>query len=705
MRLHAVVAATCLMLLASGLRAQESSPPSDAPAPAVSRPDAADPEVSKPENGTDAQPYTETTVVTASRTKEQIIDAPVSISVVGPEQIEASPADNYADLLRGVPGLNVVQTSARDVNFTSRINTTTLSTSQLALVDGRSVYQDFFGFVMWDVLPVNFEEVESVEVLRGPGSAVWGPNAIAGVVNVRTKSPREIDGGLFVAGAGERGTRYGSILWADAFKKLSYKISGSWFQQDPWPRPTKTPSGTLLPSFANEGSQQPKADLRVDYEPEDGKLWSFRLGDARTSGIVHTGLGPFRVDDKTTAPYMETSYEGHHIDGKFYVNGIDGDAVNVLNGLDFKFKSTTYVGDLSWRHLVGKRNLFVLGGDARLSQFDLSLAPDESSRREAGAFLEDQIVFSDHVILSLGARVDDFSTIGAVFSPRTSLILKPNPNHSVRFAYNKAYRAPSLINNVLRTSIVQAATADFGGGPQTFYFPSGAVGNPDLKEETVDAYEIGYTANLRNKATLTAAVYQNVVKDNIDFYVSKVYTPSDPPPAIPGLPGLPDPPGPAVLAIVSLPKEFSFRNVGEARYRGVELGLNVDFAKGVTGQFSATWQDQPRVKDDTPLQPLDLGSPSKYLFHAGVQAHRGALSGGLGVSYTDNAFWSDVLDSRYWGSTPAFFQVDGSIGRDFAKKRLKLVLNATDLLDDRIQQHVFGDIMGRKATLELRAKW
>src|ERR687887_43477 len=72
--------------------------------------------------------------------------------------------------------------------------TGTLATGQLALLDGRSLYQDFFGFVMWDFLPVNFNEVKQVEVIRGPASAVWGANAVNGVVNVITKSPREAPG-------------------------------------------------------------------------------------------------------------------------------------------------------------------------------------------------------------------------------------------------------------------------------------------------------------------------------------------------------------------------------------------------------------------------------------------------------------------------------------------------------------------------------
>ena len=100
------------------------------------------------------------------------------------------------------PALNITQVSARDINVTTRGATGTLATGQLALLDGRSLYQDFFGFVMWDFLPVNLNEIKQIEVIRGPASAVWGANALYGVVNVITKSPREMQGTSAILGLG-----------------------------------------------------------------------------------------------------------------------------------------------------------------------------------------------------------------------------------------------------------------------------------------------------------------------------------------------------------------------------------------------------------------------------------------------------------------------------------------------------------------------
>lgn len=131
----------------------------------------------------------DTIVVSAAKVESTLINAPVSMSVVTSDVLTSTSAQNYGDLLRSVPGVNVIQVSARDINLTSRQATGTLSNSQLVLLDGRSIYLDFFGIVLWDFLPNNLADVKQIEVIRGPASAVWGANALTGVVQPADKSP------------------------------------------------------------------------------------------------------------------------------------------------------------------------------------------------------------------------------------------------------------------------------------------------------------------------------------------------------------------------------------------------------------------------------------------------------------------------------------------------------------------------------------
>src|SRR5438067_8961248 len=123
-------------------------------------------------------------VVTASRREEQLLNAPATMTVVTDEMIATAPDQSIGGLLRLVPGINTVQTSARDVNVSARAASGTLSDSMLVLLDGRSIYQDLFGFVLWDFLPIDTTEVKQIEVIRGPASAVWGANAKIGRAHV-----------------------------------------------------------------------------------------------------------------------------------------------------------------------------------------------------------------------------------------------------------------------------------------------------------------------------------------------------------------------------------------------------------------------------------------------------------------------------------------------------------------------------------------
>lgn len=258
----------------------------------------------------DLPKFGETTEVTASRNKESVRDAPASITVVDQKQIETTAAGNYCDLLRGVPGLNVVQTSARDVGIRTRGASGVAEHRELTLLDGRSIYLDFYGVVLWDFMPVNVDEVKQIEVLRGPGSALWGANALSGVINVRTKSPRELSGGSVSLGIGQIGTRHASVLWAQSFDRFSYKASTSFFEQDAWQRDDPVPEV----HFKNRGTRQPKADLRLDW----GSEWTYRAGYAGTTGIFHSRLGPFQIEPGTYLGYAEVDRNTQSVETKVY---------------------------------------------------------------------------------------------------------------------------------------------------------------------------------------------------------------------------------------------------------------------------------------------------------------------------------------------------------------------------------------------------
>ena len=404
----------------------------------------------------------------------------------------------------------MTQTSARDLNITSRGATGTLSTTQLALIDGRSVYLDFFGFVGWDFLPVNFAEIKQVEVIRGPASAIWGANAMTGVVNIITKAPREMQGTSITMGfgtfnrdvdgqttdPGNGGTFYTNLTHARAINdRWSYKVSAAFYGSDPFARPVGTIDNsfsTPYPAFSNTGTEQPKFDGRVDYDFADGMSKLVVAGGyAGTSGIIHTGIGPFQIEQGTNTSYVKGTYTRNALRAQFFTNILDGTAPALLSiGVDgkpiqFAFNTKTYDFDLSNISTIGTRHVLSYGGNVRHNGFDLSIAPLGSSRNEQGVYIQDEMFLSQKFRWQLGVRMDHFDVLeDVVFSPRTTVMFKPQENQTIRASYNKAYRAPSLTNNFLDVTILNqldlgALNPAFAG--RLYTFPVEALGNQDLR--------------------------------------------------------------------------------------------------------------------------------------------------------------------------------------------------------------------------------
>ena len=677
--------------------------------------------------------YEEQVVVTASKSEEQLINAPAAVSVVTSETIQNSPATNIGDLLRAVPGVNVTQVSARDVNLTTRGATSTLSTSQLALVDGRSVYLDFFGMVMWDLVPTNPDEIRQIEVIRGPASAIWGANAMSGVVNVLTKSPRELamqgKGTSLTVGVGTfdrevkgNGTSAGSMFYVNGShaeavnSNWAYKLSAGYLTQDPLPRPVGTiPNrfNTPYPPFENQGTKQPKFDARADYDlANNGGTVTFGGGVAGTQGLIHTGIGPFNISSDSHMSYFTTRYQKGGRRVAFFTNLLNGNASNLLalgvNGspLPLDFNTKTFDVEANDVKAIGTTHVLSYGGNFRHNTFDISLAPSGDNRTEGGGYLQDEIFLNSHFRWVVGARVDKFSSItDAAFSPRTTLLMKPNNANTFRVSFNRAFRAPSFINNNIQTAILnQVDLHTLAPLPSLspFVFPITAVGNTDLKPEIMTAYEIGYTGVVGNRANVTAAVYWNNTKDGIYFTPVLFYGAATPPPGWP----LP----PATLTVLAnlpspviFPRQFTYLNFGKVKDKGIELGVDAAANRYVNVFANYSYQWMPVAEGLPPGTTIDdINWPAKNRFNTGFDFSYSRFLGNLAVSYTDKAYWQDVLDLRYAGFTDPFTTVNGAFGVRWLDRRLVTSIKVNNLGNEEVQQHIFGDIIRRQIIGEAR---
>ena len=706
----------------------------------------------------------EDVVVTASKTESSVVNAPVSISVITAADLAAAPVQNFGDILRSVPGMNVIQMSARDINVTSREPTNTLSNSQLALVDGRTIYLDFFGLILWDFVPTNPDEIKQIEVVRGPASVVWGANALTGVVNIITKSPREMEGGSVMlqgggfsrdagstAGEGAGGIFGAQVEFAQApSDRISYRLGGGYYYSDAYPRPTGTVpiaanpadptnivGGGPYPPYPNAGTKQPRFDARLDQELDNGGRLTYEGGYAGTSGIINSGIGPFSIQPGSYLGFGRVAYSQNAFKLAVFGNFVDTKAPNLLQidattgqPLQLNFTTQTYDIDAGNANSIGAHNLITYGGNARRNNFTITIAPNGQDRNEFGGYVQDEI-FYEHIRFTLGARVDKFSNLDhAVFSPRLAAILKPSANQSIRLSFNKAFRSPSLINNSIDTETIVPVNLS-GLAPllppplqglvaQPFNLLVHSAGSdvrtsgPSLQEESVKAYEIGYTGSFGGRTTVDAAFYINDHDNSINFItdpaveaangiVGAAYTPENPPPGwqLPvQLIGL------LAEQNILLPTQFTYLNLGPYRQKGIELGVQESFTRNLNGFVNYSYQFDPEILSSAnPFPAEKLAFPPKSRFNAGLSYDDRRYLGTVSVNYQDKAFWTDVLNDPFHGFTNSYTMVNGSFGVKWADGRLITSIKAQNIANTDIQQHIFGDIIKRSVYGEVRFKF
>jgi outer membrane receptor protein involved in Fe transport len=641
--------------------------------------------------------YVETVVVSASRGAQTLLSAPATVTVVSAREIRAHPGDDFAHLLEGSPGLNVSRLNARDISFDFRTAGGVLSNSQLVLVDGRSVNQEGLGNVFWDLFPVSFEDIEQIELIATPGSAVWGANALSGVINVRTKAPRTDPGGTATIGGGSIGTRLARGRWAQVNGRLSYRISAGFYEQDAWQRDSTLPDGTPLPLtavFDNVGTKQTRADLRVDWEPSAGRVWSGTVGFADSTGIIHTGSGPYKwADQGSYALYGGLDYTTDPLEAKLYWHRLRGDTTSLLFGNTFYATTDTIAADVIRRRALGTRQSLSVGGSARVNLYNLTLAPDDSFRSALGAFVEDQITLTPRLTWSAGVRVDKYDSFDTAVSPRSSLVFRPTPRQAVRIAFNRAFRAPSLLETFAEADFVNVIPLLPGLPPVTF--STQVAGNRGVRPEVMRAIEAGYTVAIGRRASASVTVYQNSVKDKIRLAQVESYGPQLPPP------GWPLPPA----FVPPLPKTLTYLNVGTVRDRGLELTGRAEWTQGVSTRASYVLQADTKATETDPNFPLQLNRPPRQRATLSVVYEQARIRGSLNLIYSGSAYWSDVLDPRFWGTTASYMMVNGLVAVPIGHESLELVIGGVNLANRPIKQHVFGDVLRRQVTAELRVKW
>ncbi len=299
---------------------------------------------------------------------------------------------------------------------------------------------------------MNPNELKQIEVIRGPASAVWGANAMNGVVNFISKTPRELNGNSATMTLRRLRPRRRRRRAARATARCSastrtharavndrwaYKISarrlhvGSRF-----PRPTgaiPNGTGTQYPTFTNPGTTQPKFDARVDYDARRRSTsWCSPAATRAPTASFHTGIGPFDMDTASASATARCATRA----AALQVQLLHQHPRTAMRAACWRSASTASrscssstprptTSRSATSTLIGTRNVLSYGGNVRFNRFDLSIAPRGDSRTELGGYIQDEIFLNNKVRLNLGARLDKFDNIeDPVFSPRVALDLQ-----------------------------------------------------------------------------------------------------------------------------------------------------------------------------------------------------------------------------------------------------------------------------------------
>lgn len=461
-------------------------------------------------------------VYSVSKKQESLMTAPAAVHVLTSEDIRRSGATCIPEVLRLVPGLQVSQINANSWAITCRGFQNQFANKLLVLIDGRSVYNTQYSGVYWDVQDVILEDVERIEVVRGPGGALWGANAVNGIINIITKDASETQGTLIVAGKGtqDRGfgtVRYGGQLGEQAHYRLylKYKDIKSSFQN--------TDSFTTLPQGApNNPSPNPQNasfnDLGDDWNTchSGGRLDWDKTDQDHITLSAHGYYG--NVDQSSSRISLPFTFEGDygettqvsggHVLGRWsHTQSESSDTslqlyCNRLRRAQSNATQTDDTLDLDFQHrwALTQRHELVWGlgyrFNSNLSNNEgvVTFSPKRRDTQLFSSFIQDEIqLIQDRLSLIVGSKLEHNDYTGVELQPSVRMSWTPRSNHNVWGAISRAVRTPSRADNDLR---VRAGSASLSGSDQ-------------FESETVIAYELGYRTQVTEKVTLDVATFYN----------------------------------------------------------------------------------------------------------------------------------------------------------------------------------------------------
>jgi iron complex outermembrane receptor protein len=655
--------------------------------------------------GHEAEDVYEESVVSSSRVAQSPLDAPNSTATVTAQDLRLSGYTDPAYALRRVAGLSIMQTDPNNPQISIRGLNQRLSNRTIVLVDGRSVYLDFIGFTIWNLLPVNLEDIERIEVIRGPASALYGADAFTGVINIITRSLGE--GGSYVtAGVGNGGVYRLAAGASGHTDRWRFRVSGGYERSDNY-RIEVDPSRVdyTRGTGAGYGNDRLYFGGDVSVRLDDG--WGIRGGVAVSEGTMSfqaiANLRQLAVQGSLfSQSYVQvTSPIG--LSGRVFWNRFQAPSVASTNQLtggiydsmnNFVNRSDMIDVELLYNttfDLGGVQNHFIAGVGYRFKEIEWSWLRDGLQTQHHGAvFVQDTMSFGHDVDLVLSARGDLHPLLNVQVSPRGSVVIHPAPGNTIRVTGGSAFRSPTFTESyvlVPQGTPYRGVTA-FGSG------------NPSLNPERIVSVELGYMNQSTDYFSLEFNAYYNFVFDQITLTQNQIFRLTDyvNGNSIAGALAGYYPNYNSYILTTGLyenqPEQFQQLGgeVGARVYPIDGLDLYANYALHYTLPFGGT--PGPYHSDQR---------TSAHMVNGGFQ-YRAPF--GLDISadfswVSDQVWFEQLLDPQQgivFGRFPlrAYAILNARIGWRFLNDQLELAAVGTNLIDDGHREHPYGQPIDRR---------
>ena len=643
-------------------------------------------------------------VVSASRRVEKITDAPATVTRLDATQIANTIGNSFAPALKEVKGIEFIQVGVNAVAVNARGFNSSFNNRMLMMEDGRIAVLAESGLPVGSLTTIAKVDLAGMEVLVGPGSALYGPDASNGVITLQTKDPKQYPGWTAELSAGTKDFYDAQFRWARATKdgRWAYKFTGEYQAANDWSNVVYYPDPTSTTANPKPPVPEKNPDFRTDVTRGSGTIaYYFDNGGrlALTGGLSKVnGIGPTNVGRNQLVNYGYRDYQLQYTSPRWFAQAY---MTNSVSGSTFQLNG--YTGNAARYPTISvdsARALSAFPGDGRLqaaevqNNFSLGMlgktgigAIDNTHIIWGGQFRRDRIStyghwltdrltgtpilieqkggyaqvespLTDMLRLVVSGRYDKHDKYDAQFSPKAALLFTPVQDQTIRVTYNKAFKSPT----VLQTD---------------FYFPNflpfiGVFGNLDgfdiknaagtvvntinpIKPETNNTVELGYKGVIANRLYLDVTGYRTNFKDFLSplVVIANPLTGATATTAYNRRTGVKvtDPAGGPQVAL-------TYFNVGEAQLTGIDAGLRYYFTDNVaaSGNFSLIKVDTIKSKLGDPVEATSFNSASARVT--------------LGMDFLDLApNWMGGFTTRYvngydfrsgvnWGHIPGFGTLD-----------------------------------------------